>query len=98
MPTPAAGDSGEYREFAHHALPEHLCLVFIPSLAALLERAKELNGAPLTENQVLRIRDGSKVLVVHTHAAEAIEESRGYPDIDAANAWQSWLAMAQQTG
>src|SRR5262245_58655205 len=50
-----AGDSGAYGELVRRALPENLSLVFVPSLAALLLRAQQLNGAALTEDQVLGI-------------------------------------------
>ena|SRR5262245_6929996 len=88
------GDSGAYGELAKRPLPEGLSLVFVPSLAALLMRAQQLNdGAALTEAQVLRIRDGSMVMVVPRDAARAVEEQRGYADIDAADAWHSWLQL-----
>jgi hypothetical protein len=84
------GDSGAYGELVKRPLPEGLS----PSLAALLMRAQQLNdGAALTEAQVLRIRDGSMVMVVPHAAARAVEEQRGYADIDAADAWHSWLQL-----
>ena len=87
------GESGEYGELVKRPLPEGLSLVFIPTLAALLTRAQQLNGAALTEDQVLRIRDRSTVVVVHHGDARAVEERRGYVDIDAADAWHSWLRL-----
>jgi len=90
-----AGEFGSYGELAGRPLPEHLTLVFVPSLAALLTKARELNGAALTEKQVLAIRDGSKVMVVDHDSARAVEEKRGYADVDAANAWQSWLQLPE---
>jgi hypothetical protein len=87
------GDSGEYGEIAKRPLPEGLVLVFVPSLTALLLRAQELNGGALNERQVLAIRNGSKVIVVHREVARAMEEQRGYADIDAADVWQSWLRL-----
>src|SRR5262245_992260 len=42
------GDSGAYGELVKRPLPEGLSLVFVPSLAALLMRAQQLNdGAAL---------------------------------------------------
>ena len=43
--------------------------------------------------QVLAIRNGSKVIVVHREVAWAMEEQRGYADVDAADVWQSWLRL-----
>jgi hypothetical protein len=93
MGTLRDGESGEYGKLAHRKLPEHLSLVFVPSLAALLIRAEQLNGAALTENQVLAIRDRSMVMVVPQSKARAVQERRGYADVDAADAWNSWLKI-----
>ena len=67
----------------------------MPSLAALLTRAQQLAGAALTEDQVLRIRDASVVMVVGHDQVRAVEEERGYVDIDAANAWRNWLRLQE---
>jgi hypothetical protein len=90
-----AGDSGEYGKLVQRPLPQGHSLVFIPSLAALLTRAQQLKGAALTEGQVLAIRDGSTVVVVDRDAARAMEKKRGYADIDAADAWRSWLRLQE---
>jgi hypothetical protein len=87
------GESGEYGQLAQRKLPEHLSLVFVPSLAALLLQAEKLNGAALTEKQVLAIRDRSTVMVVPHGKARAVQERRGYADVDAADAWNSWLKL-----
>lgn len=87
------GESGKYGKLVRRPLPEGLSLVFVPSLAALLTRAQQLNGAALTENQVIRIRDGSTVTVVRVDHARAMEEQRGYADIDAVDVWHSWLRL-----
>ena len=91
------GESGEYGALVKRPLAEGLALVFVPSLAALLTRAQQLSGAALTEDQVLRIRDAAAVMVVGHDHVRAVEEERGYADIDAANAWQSWLRLQEAT-
>ena len=53
------------------------------------------NGAPLTEDEVLQIRDLMRVMVMASDHARAPEERRGYVDIDAADAWQSWLRLQE---
>jgi hypothetical protein len=95
--TPAlrAGESGQYGELVKRPLPEGFSLVFTPSLAALLTRAQRLSGAALTEVHVLRIRDGATVMVARHDGARAVDERRGYADIDAADAWQSWLRLRE---
>jgi hypothetical protein len=95
MSTLKFGDSGPYGELVQRTLPEGLALVFVPSLAALLVEAQEINGGALTEAQVLRIRDGSHVMVVGPDQVSAVEEARGYTDIDAADAWHSWLQLPE---
>jgi len=87
------GESGEYGKLVQRKLPEHLSLVFVPSLAALLIHAERLNGAALTEAQVLAIRDRSMVMAVPHSKALAVQERRGYADVDAADAWNSWLKL-----
>jgi len=87
------GESGKYGELAGRPLPEGLALVFVPALAVLLVHAEELNGAALNERQVLAIRDGSMVMVVGRAQVRALEEERGYADINAADAWASWLQL-----
>jgi hypothetical protein len=89
------GESGKYGELVRRPLPDGLSLVFVPSLAALLTRAQQLNGAALAEDQVVRIRNGSLVMVVSHGDARAMEEQRGYVDIDAADAWHSWLRLQE---
>jgi len=87
------GESGEYGKLVQRKLPEHLSLVFVPSLAALLIHAERLNGAALTEAQVLAIRDRSMVMVVPHSKVLSVQERRGYADVDAADAWNSWLKL-----
>jgi hypothetical protein len=90
------GESGAaYDELVKRPLPEGLRLFFIPSLAGMLMRAEKLNGAALTEEQVLRIRDRMGVIVMRHDHARAMEEKRGYVDIDPADAWQSWLRLQE---
>ena len=93
MSTLHAGRSGTYSELVGRPLPQGLALIFVPSLAALLTRARQLNGAALTEDQVLRIRNNSTVIVMDHDAARAVEEQRGYADIDPADAWRGWLRL-----
>ena len=95
MSTLHAGRSGPYGELVGRPLPEGLALIFVPSLAALLTRARQINGAALTEEQVLRIRDGSTVIVMDHEAARAVEEQRGYADLDPADAWRDWLRLQE---
>jgi aminopeptidase C len=55
--------------------------------------ARKTSTAALTDNQVLRIRDGSTAVVVPCDVAQAMEEQQGYVDIDATDPWQSGLQL-----
>lgn len=93
-PTPLkAGDTGPYAEVAARALPEGLVLLFIPALVAMVTRAEQLKGAPVTREELLRIREISPVLVSEAEPAQAVEEQRGYADLDLNDPWGSWLAL-----
>jgi len=67
-----------------------LCLVFIPALVTLLHHAERTFGAPLTEAQVLAIRDNANCIALPYSLAAKGEADRGYPDIVAENCWQEW--------
>ena len=92
------GDGGPYGELARRRLPDGLAVVFMPSLAALLGRAEELTGAPLTEQQVVRIRDAALVVVTQAQPAAAVAGVRGYAEVDPTRPWQSWRAIRGNTG
>ena len=89
------GETGAYGELVKRPLPEGLRLFFIPSLAGMLWRTQQENGAALTEDDVLQIRDRWAVLVMTDDDVRAMEERRGYVDIDGADAWQSWLRLQE---
>jgi hypothetical protein len=82
------GEVGAYDELVKRPLPEGLRLVFIPSLVGMLARTEQENGAALTEDEVLQIRDRWGGMVMTDEHARALEEKRGYVDI-----WQSWLRL-----
>jgi hypothetical protein len=93
QPALQPGEHGTYGDLVDRALPEGLRPLFMPSLAALLGQAEALKGAPLTEPEVLRIRDGAQAVVTHADVALAVEAERGYAEVDPANAWESWQAL-----
>jgi hypothetical protein len=69
----------------------------MPSLAALLGRAEELTGEPLTQEQVIRIRDAALVVVTPARPAAAVEDARGYSDVDPTRPWESWDAIRRDS-
>jgi hypothetical protein len=72
---------------------DDLLPVFIPALVALLIRAEELNGSPLTRNQILAVRDNANCVMLPPSAKAEIEEERGYTDIDPERCWEDWLIV-----
>lgn len=71
---------------------QQLCLVFIPALVALLINAEKKKGSPLTETEVLTIRDKAPCIALPISSAIELEAKRGYADIAAENCWSEWLS------
>lgn len=75
---------------------EQLCIIFTPSLASILWNAKQSKGEPLSEEEVLQIRDKSITMTVSISIAQELAESRGYTDINPDNAWEEWQDLRQE--
>jgi hypothetical protein len=69
---------------------EELVFVFMPSLVANLISKEREKGFPLTESEVIAIRDGAHVVASPMDVAEKVTEQRGYDDIDPENVWTEW--------
>jgi hypothetical protein len=69
---------------------QQLIPVFIPALVTLLVRAELLKGSPLTEQEVLAIRDEGACIMMRVEHVLAVDERRGYGDIDPEQAWEQW--------
>jgi hypothetical protein len=69
-----------------------LCLVFIPALVTVLYAAEKQKGSPLTEQEVIDIRDKATCIALPFSVALESEKQRGYPDIVAENCWEEWRA------
>jgi hypothetical protein len=69
---------------------EQLVPVFMPALVLLLLHAEKLKGEPLTEDEVLRIRDNAICVMTRVDVARKQDESRGYRDLDPENCWHDW--------
>jgi hypothetical protein len=72
---------------------DDLVPAFIPPLVALLIRAEELNGSPLTRNQAIAIRDNADCVMLPASTKAEMEEERGYADIDPERCWEDWLIV-----
>lgn len=67
-----------------------LVAVPIPPLLSLLEHQEMLKGAPLSEEEVLAIRDGAVCMVLRRSRAQHLADRRGFADIDPERPWQGW--------
>ena len=70
--------------------PKRLVLWYVPSLKASLILHEKMKGAPLTEAEVLSIRDQAAAVLVSPEARQDLVKDRGYEDIDPADCWQQW--------
>lgn len=70
----------------------------MPTLCSLLVHAEDKKGSPLTEQEVLSIRDKSVCIMMDAADAAKMEASRGYRDIDPDNCWFDWLVLRKSMG
>lgn len=77
---------------------EPLCLVFIPALVTILLHTEKTLGRPLTEAEVIAIRDKSTCMAMPVSVAAKMEEKRGYNDIVAESVWPEWQSARLQLG
>ena len=75
---------------------ESLVPLFIPALVTILLNRERAKGSPLTEEEVLEIRDASTVVMAPLSTIPAMIKSRGYEDIDPEQCWEHWKIARQQ--
>ncbi|MFC7091610.1 hypothetical protein ACFQH5_18870 [Halomonas salifodinae] len=68
----------------------------IPALVAVLLSKEREKGSPLTESEVLEVRDNAACMMLPLSAREKMEEARGYPDIDPEFSWEHWQEARRQ--
>ena len=78
MPSEVMSDSGE------------LVIYPMPSLVATLLNRERAKGSPLTEAEVIEIRDTCPSVAVPIDVAQKIDAERGYKDIDPERCWEQW--------
>lgn len=69
---------------------EELIITPMPALVTLLLAKEQEKGAPLTRDEVEKIRDDAASVALPRDAREKLDESRGYRDIDPDDAWAQW--------
>ena len=77
---------------------EKLVPVFIPALVVLLVSVEDKKGSPLSQEEVLLVRDKAAVIMSPKSESEKMAESRGYPDIDPENCWYDWQMARREMG
>jgi len=70
--------------------------VFIPPLVTMLYVTEQKKGRPLTEQEVLELRDGCVCMMLPLSKARRMAESRGDDDIDPENVWEEWRIARDQ--
>jgi hypothetical protein len=70
--------------------------VFIPALVVLLHNLERKKGSPLTEQEVLDIRNQGVCMMMRVEQAIALDEKRGYNDIDPERVWEQWQEARAQ--
>jgi len=73
-----------------------LIFQFIPSLVAQLKAREDKKGSPLTEDEVIEIRDSAICMAVTPETFLITEKARGYKDIDPENCWKEWSKISTQ--
>ncbi|WP_257638183.1 hypothetical protein [Janthinobacterium sp. UMAB-56] len=73
-------------------------MVFIPALVTVLLHAEKTLGRPLTEPEVIAIRDKAVCMAMPASQAEMMEAKRGYADIVAETVWPEWQSVRLQLG
>ena len=76
----SVGEVGSFRELSAKENPDGLAVVYIPALAALLERAKQLKGSELSEKGLARIAEHATMIAATPEVAKETIEKRGYEE------------------
>ena len=77
---------------------EDLQIVPVPALVAVLYHKESEKGSPLTEAEVLEIRDKAACIAMPRFAFLQVEAQRGYRDINPDFAWEEWQQVRHEFG
>ena len=77
---------GSYAEIAARPNPQHFVIQSMPALVAILLSVEKKKGSPLTQQEVMTLRDKITVVVTAPADAKAVDDRRGYKDIDPSHA------------
>ena len=87
---------GSYAEIAARPNPQHFVIQPMPALVAILLSVEKKKGSPLTKQEVVTLRDKMTVVVTAPADAKAVDDGRGYKDIDPSHAWEEWRVVRVQ--
>ena len=65
--------------------------MFVPALVVQLEQAEWRKCAPLTEAEVLRLRDQAIRFPVPASLVDNLTACRGFRDVSPGRVWEEWL-------
>lgn len=82
--------TGLFGELCEQDLPGNHGYYFIPSLLSVLIAAKEKKKAPLTDNEILSLRDKLPSIILPDPLIEELNKGRTYRDIDAIDCIAEW--------
>lgn len=77
---------------------ERLVMIAIPALVSILLDREEAKGSPLTQAEVLALRDEAECVAVPHDVAVHMAKQRGYDDIRFEQAWEDWVATRPRLG
>jgi hypothetical protein len=71
-------------------MADQIIITPVPSLVATLLNRERAKGSPLTQSEVETIRDQIECIAMTPEQRAAVDERRGYMDIDPEQAWEEW--------
>lgn len=75
-----------------------IVIVPVPALVVALKLAEDRKGSPLTESEVLALRDSAPCIALPRAEAANFIEARGYNDVDLRRCWEDWQRVRTQLG
>lgn len=75
---------------------DDLVIYPVPSLIALLLNRESAKGSPLTEEEVVQIRENCEAIAVPPDVAREMDRERGYVDIDPEHCWDEWQRAREE--
>lgn len=72
---------------------DQLVIMPMPALVAVLLHKEQEKGSPLTEAEVLAVRDAAICVMTPRDVVLKLAEARGYEDIEPERAWEEWCAI-----